>query len=128
MREQTRALLAKAQENIDASEVLIEKGFHGIAIGRAYYAMFYAAEAVLLEQGLEFSSHGEVQGAFGRELVKTGKLPATLHRDLLRAFRDRQAADYDAPTRTTLDDAVPQLDNAKAFVAAVSDFVRHGER
>jgi len=85
--------------------------------------MFYCAEAVLLEIDQEFSSHGEVQGAFGRELIKTGKLPAELHQYLLQAFRLRQEADYDAPSRIDKEAAVALLERARQFYAATLAFV-----
>lgn len=42
---------------------------------RAYYAMFYLAQAFRLEKQLEFSSHAGVISAFGREFGKTGRIP-----------------------------------------------------
>jgi len=56
MKEQSKALLDKAAENLIASQDLIHNGHFEIAASRAYYAMFYAAEASLLEEDLEFSS------------------------------------------------------------------------
>ena len=35
------------------------------AASRAYYAMFYAAEALLQSRGLAFSKHSAVHAAFG---------------------------------------------------------------
>lgn len=74
MRGQTEALLAKATENLLASRELVRSGHPEIAVSRSYYAMFYAAEAVLVEEGLEFSSHGAVHGAFGERFAKTDRL------------------------------------------------------
>ena len=123
MKEQSRALLEKARENIEAIEILLDKGFFAIATGRAYYAMFYCTEAALLELNLEFSSHGEVQGAFGRELIKTGKLPPELHQFLLQAFRQRQEADYDAPSRIDENAALALLEQSRRFYTAIAAFI-----
>ena len=46
MTPEQRSLLNKAQKSLDASQELMEKGFYDFAISRAYYAMFYVAEAV----------------------------------------------------------------------------------
>jgi uncharacterized protein (UPF0332 family) len=45
--------------------------------------MFYAAEALLLDQDLSFSKHSAVISAFGQRFVKTGILDSSLHRHLL---------------------------------------------
>jgi uncharacterized protein len=44
------------------------------AINRAYYALFYAVSALLLEEGRRFSKHSGVRAAFNRDLVKPGRL------------------------------------------------------
>lgn len=46
---------------------------------RTYYAMFHAATAALLSQGIRRSKHSAVVAAFGRHLVKSGKFTAEQH-------------------------------------------------
>lgn len=65
-----------------------------LAMNRAYYAAFYAASALLLEQGKKFKKHTGVRAAFNREVIKAGQL-ATRHGELYnRLFQDRVSADY----------------------------------
>ena len=123
MKAQTRAYLDKANENIKAGLDLIRDGHYEIAASRAYYAMFYAAEALLTEEGHEFSSHGAVHGAFGKQFTKTGRLDAKFHRYLIDAYRERQAADYDAPAEVGLEEAQTLLDQAKEFLAAAKSLL-----
>lgn len=59
------------------------------AAGRVYYAMFYAAEALVFEQGLSFSKRAGVHAAFGEHFAKPGWLDAKYHRCLLDAFAKR---------------------------------------
>lgn len=119
MKEQSRALLDKAAENLSAAQDLIRGHHFEVAASRAYYVMFYAAEAVLLEDGVEFSSHGAVQGAFGERFAKTGRLDPMFHRYLLDAYRARQSVDYDAPADLSKDDAETLVQRAQEFVLAV---------
>jgi uncharacterized protein (UPF0332 family) len=65
MKEQSRALLDKVDENLRAAHDLVQGNHCEVAASRAYYVMFYAAEAVLLEDGVEFSSHGAVHRSMG---------------------------------------------------------------
>ena len=66
--------IEKSNENIKAAELLLREGFFAIANTRAYYAMFYAAQALLETVNLSFSKHSAVIAAFGKEFIKTGKL------------------------------------------------------
>ncbi len=42
------AMLEKAERSLDAARVLIESEYYEFSSSRAYYAMFYCAEALLL--------------------------------------------------------------------------------
>ena len=44
------ALMEKAKRSLSASEILMESDNYDFAISRAYYAMFYCAEAMLLSK------------------------------------------------------------------------------
>jgi uncharacterized protein (UPF0332 family) len=127
VRAEALALLDKARENLQASRTLIEAGFFSISASRCYYTMFYAAEAILLDKGLRFASHGAVHAAFGRELVLSGRVQADLHRYLLDAFRARQAADYEAPAEVSREDALTQVERAVKFLAVAEELLHGGD-
>lgn len=65
MKDYTRQLLKKAGEAIEAAELLLANQHTDFSAGRAYYAMFYTAEALLNEQGWKFGKHSSVHAAFG---------------------------------------------------------------
>lgn len=71
MTTEQEALVAKARESVRAARLLAAEGMHGFAVSRAYYAMFYLAEALLLGEGLAYSKHSAVIAAFGRHFVKS---------------------------------------------------------
>ena len=54
------ANLERAGQSIQAAKDLAVKGYHDFAASRAYYAAFYGATAVLLNEGLDFSSSSSV--------------------------------------------------------------------
>ena len=72
MKEETRKFLDKALQSIDAAKSLLDGGYADFAGARAYYAMFYTAEALLCNKGLKFRKHGGVHSAFGEHFAKTG--------------------------------------------------------
>ena len=94
MKQKTTQLLEKATSAIEAADLLMAGNKGEFAAGRAYYAMFYVAEALLFERGLEFSKHSGVHAAFGEHFAKTKELDPKFHRYLLEAFESRLDDDY----------------------------------
>ena len=86
MKPEQRALIRKAKESLLASQLLADNQLYNFAGARAYYTMFYIAEAFLWEKGLAFSSHSAVIAAFGREIAKVGIVPVVFHRYLFIAI------------------------------------------
>lgn len=99
-------------------------GKASFAAGRAYYAMFYVAEALLFEKGLEFRKHGGVHAALGKHLVKTGELDARFHRYLLEAFESRLEADYGVDIVLSANAANEMIQRAKEFLATARRYLQ----
>jgi len=57
-------LLSKAHQKLSASRDLLRQGHPEDAVSRAYYVMFFVAEAFLDGEGLRFSSHAAVITVF----------------------------------------------------------------
>jgi uncharacterized protein (UPF0332 family) len=87
------ALIKKARDSVQAAKVLANDGFYDFAASRAYYSMFYVAEAFLLAKGLSFSSHYAVIAAFGQHFAKTEVVPAESHRYLIDGQDKREVGD-----------------------------------
>ncbi len=118
MKESTQQLLAKAVRASQASQSLLDNGFAEFATGRAYYAMFYIAEALLNELDLRFSKHGGVHGAFGEHFVKTGVFDPKFHRWLLDAFDQRIDGDYGIEVSVNSDDPLELIAQVQEFYEA----------
>lgn len=117
-------LLAKAKESVEASDSLLKDGFYDFSASRAYYAMFYAAEAVLLTKDLSFSKHKAVIAAFGKEFVKSGLLSASLHAYLVEAFDSRQLGDYGPTGSLSKEKAERLIKQAREFLVVVEEYLR----
>lgn len=74
------ALLRKARDSLRGARVLADQKLYDFAVSRAYYRMFYVAEAFLLGEGLTFSKHSAVIASFGQRFAKPGRVPVELHR------------------------------------------------
>lgn len=95
MKPELEFFFAKARRSLDSASLLRAHGDHDFAASRAYYAMFYVAEALLLSLNQSYSSHSATIGAFGREFAKTAKLDPKFHSWFIAAEHWRKAGDYD---------------------------------
>jgi uncharacterized protein (UPF0332 family) len=116
MTPEQEALLKKAQESIKAAQLLADNQLYDFAVSRAYYAMFYVVEALLLGEGLSFSKHSAVIAAFGLHFTKTGRTPADFHRYLIEGQASRNIGDYDPVSTLTNDQAEEQIRRAEVFL------------
>lgn len=116
MTEDQLPLLISARDSLAAAQLLLDGGFSGFAASRAYFAMFYVAEAFLEGEGLSFSKHSAVISAFGQHFAKTGKVPIVLHNFLLEAQEHRHRGDYDQSDSVTHDQARQQISHAAEFI------------
>jgi len=116
MTEDQNDLLRQARDSLAASRVLLDTGFPGFAASRAYYAMFYVAEAFLEGEGKSFSKHSGVISAFGRDFAHAGRVPAEFHRYLLKARETRDAGDYGEYGEVSIEEAKHEVAHAEAFL------------
>lgn len=101
--------IAEAQRSLVAGHDNLDGGFAGIAVGRAYYAFFYAASALLLTKGLSRSKHSGVISSFRQHFVKTGAFGPDLSDAYGKAMESRESADYDLLTALDNDEVASLL-------------------
>ena len=87
-------LLDKAHRSLLAAEILYTRRDYDFAVSRAYYGMFYAAQALLLSRDIRRSKHSAIIAAFNEQFVKSGEVPTRLFQQLRDGFEDRVEGDY----------------------------------
>jgi uncharacterized protein (UPF0332 family) len=85
MKPDIQVLINKAKDSLSAAKTLVRDGYYDFAASRAYYSMFYIAEAMLMQIGQSYDKHSAVISAFGREYTKTGIMDSKFHRWLIDA-------------------------------------------
>ncbi len=116
MTEEQARLVEKAKESLAAAHLLSDQIMFGFAASRAYYSMFYIAQAFLLGENLTFSSHSAVIGAFGKTFAKTKRLPSKFHRYLIDAAQIRTDGDYSTVNKVTAGEAFETISQAEEFI------------
>jgi uncharacterized protein (UPF0332 family) len=118
------SLIERAERYLKSAGILLKDTDYESSVSRAYYAMFYSAQAVLLTKNLSFSSHKGVISAFGEHFVKTGIFSREMGRELNRAFEKRQVGDYEYTFVISKREAEEILESGKRFVEKVIQYLK----
>jgi len=118
------ALLERARKYLSSAASLIALSDYESAVSRCYYAMFYAAESLLLSKGLTFSSHKAVISAFGEHFVKTAIFPKEMSKELNRAFEKRQVSDYEYTFVISKEESEALLKSATDFIEKIIRYLK----
>ena len=118
-----RTQIHKSEEKLKAAKTLLREGFVDDAISRAYYAMFHAASAVLLSEGITVESHGALKTIFGLHFIRTGKIDRKYGRWLNKLKDERENGDYDIFTSFESEDAKEDINEAEQFLVEMKRFL-----
>ncbi|WP_083993504.1 HEPN domain-containing protein [Picosynechococcus sp. PCC 8807] len=121
---QQQNLMSKATESLEATKLLRDNQYFDYSVSRAYYTIFYLAEAFLEGEAKTFSSHAAVISAFGRDFAKLGKVPREFHRFLIDAQSLRQTGDYGKFQAISAYQANQQIENATKFLTFARDYFK----
>jgi uncharacterized protein (UPF0332 family) len=120
--------LNQAQTALDDAKFLLDGGRSTQSvINRSYYAMFYAALALLEQIGRVPSKHAGVISLFDTEFVIKGSFSKQLSKDLHKAFELRQVSDYRVMDSISSDKAAELLQKATRFVEEVKGFLLYDD-
>lgn len=117
------ANVERAEQSIQAAKDLAVKGYYDFAASRAYYAAFYGATAVLLNEGLDFSKHSGVIALIHQRFVKTAKLSKEHGKDLNWLFEIRNVGDYGGTAHVSQPQAERAVQAAESFLRAVKSLL-----
>ena len=116
--------LARAHQMLDTSRLTLDHGDFITTVNRAYYAVFYAANAMLATQHMERSKHSGVIATFREHFVKTGLIESE-YSDWYGALLDtRQRGDYSLEAMLGEARARELLEQAGQFVSRVERYLR----
>lgn len=124
LQEQIASILLKVERSLVAAETQCKDKNYDFASSRAYYAVFYAIEAVLLTQKMVFSSHSAVISAFNQHFIKPGTFPKEYSTLIMRLFKERQIGDYDFVRTITEAQATEDLKDARKIIDSVKEYLK----
>lgn len=116
--------LELAEGKLDHARRIFEIGLYDDAVSRAYYAMFYAAKAVLLAEGVDLRRHSAAVTKFRELFVVTGRVDAEYLRYLGRAQSARERSDYAPFAPLDKQGAKEILDATESFIKKVKELLK----
>ena len=93
-KELIKGYLEKAERKLMVAEKLLRSDDYEDAVSRAYYAVFHAAQGLLLTEGERAETHKGLVTLFGLLFVKTGKFKKDLGKYLANLKDERESGDY----------------------------------
>jgi uncharacterized protein (UPF0332 family) len=121
---ETQLYLDRARHDLRATQINLEQGLYSVAVTRAYYAIFYAANALLASKGISRSKHSGVHSAFGEHFVKAGLIESEYAKMLGHAFDSRLDSDYDVLFTAERTLAEEVFCDAQRFVDRAEQYLR----
>ncbi|NEZ59931.1 HEPN domain-containing protein [Adonisia turfae] len=116
-----------AEEELVASQLLLQNTYYRACISRAYYAMYYATQALLTTRDIESRTHKGVLQQFSQSFVQSGDLPVSMAQNLKRTYGLRQLGDYEADVVLTEELATQALEAAVEFVEQVRRYLGNSD-
>ncbi len=122
-KENYRLYITNAHEMIEVAKSNLGNGYYSSACNRAYYAVFYAASALLYSKGKSYGKHSAVIAAYRQYFIKTGEFAKKWSDVYEYVMSSRHSSDYelsDQPEKGQVEDVVAQ---AQAFVEKVEKWL-----
>ncbi len=117
-------LIQRARRVLRTGRLALGDKDYSSTINRAYYAVFYAANAALSTLGLERSKHSGVISEFRAQFVKTGLIEPTYSQFYGDTMDARQSSDYDFMLEPAAEQAAAALDEAHQFVGRIEQYLK----
>ena len=114
----------KSLESLEAARRDLSAESLSFAINRAYYAVFYAVSALLLEEGRRFQKHSGVRAAFNQHFIKTQRLDRKGGDLYNRLFRDRQEGDYIEFTKFDAQYVADRIKGCEELLAQIRPLIK----
>lgn len=111
--------MEQADSAIADAELLLANDRLNAAANRIYYACFYAAEALLIRNGIRAATHTGVRQMFGLHFVQKGLIENQWGRFLGKMEQMREGADYDFFIKYEKQELLDIMPLAKQFIAVI---------
>lgn len=115
--------LNKAKDTLAEIPILIENKMWRNAANRLYYACFYAANSLLINDGHQAHTHSGVKSLLSLNYIKENKIGVNFIKTYRSLFDMRQRSDYEDWVDIDEKDIIPLLEPAEKFIAEMEKLI-----
>jgi len=117
MKEEVEKYFEKAESSLWVARTLFDDSYFADACSKAYYVMYYAAQALLRNSNIKVKKHSAVVAKLGEHFAKAGKIDPKYHRYMIDAKKRREIADYDIFSSVDEETSKERISWAEEFLA-----------
>jgi len=122
-KENYRLYMTNAQEMIEVAKSNLGNDYYSSACNRAYYAIFYAASALLYSKGKSYGKHSAVIAAFRQYFIKTEEFAKKWSDVYEYVMSSRHTGDYELSDQLEKEQVIDVVEQAQSFVAEVEKWL-----
>jgi uncharacterized protein len=122
-KENYKLYIENAHEMIEVAKSNLGNDFFSSACNRAYYAIFYAASALLYSKGKSYGKHSAVIAAFRQHFIKTGEFDKKWSDAYEYIMSSRHTGDYELSDHLEKEQVVDVVEQAQLFVQEVEKWL-----
>ena len=113
--------LDRARDTFDDACILSENEKWNSTINRLYYSAYYSVTALLLNVGLNPTTHNGAKSNFSEHFIKNGIISKELGKMYSQLFTWRQKGDYDDLFDFDKDKVLPYFEPVKNLIDIIED-------
>ena len=115
--------LEKAKNTFAEVPVLMENKFYKTSANRLYYSCYYAASALLINDGYEAHTHSGVKTLLGLHYFSQNKLDMSFSKMYRQLFNLRQTGDYEDLVKIEEEEVKPFIEFTEQFISAIEKLI-----
>ena len=117
--------LEKANATLAEVFVQLENQFYRTAVNRLYYACYYAATAILINENYESKTHSGVKTLLGLHFFKENRIDKAFSLLYDKLFNLRQTGDYEDWVYLSEEDVLPLVEPAEQFIKTIENLINN---
>ncbi len=115
--------LEKAKATFAEVPVQMDNKFYRTAANRLYYACYYAATALLINDGYEAHTHSGVKTLLGLHYFSQNKIEMPFSKMYRQLFNLRQTGDYEDWVNIDDEEVNPFIEPVEQFIASIEKLI-----
>jgi uncharacterized protein (UPF0332 family) len=115
--------LSRAWDTLEDARILADRERWNSAINRLYYACYYAVSALLLNVGLNTTTHNGTKSIFSEKFIKSEIIPKDLGKIYSQLFTWRQKGDYDDLFDFEKEKVLPYFEPVKRLIEIIDSLI-----